>query len=1006
VRLVIALWVVCPCAFALNPSLDISQYAHTSWKIRDGFPKGVVNSIVQTPDGWLWLGTEFGLIRFDGVTPQAFQPPPGQRLPSDNIRKLLVARDGTLWIGTTKGLASWKNGRVTRYPELGETFIDTMLEDREGSVWVGMQDPGKLCAIRDGRVQCEGEGRLGPGVLGMHESPDRSFWVGVLNGLWRWKPGPPRFYPMPGEVNGIQAFAEDGTGALTVGTHSGLMRFADPNSEPYAIPGIAGGQATDRLLRDHDGGLWLGTNLGLVHLHQGLMDVFGPREGLSGDRVFAFLDDREGNLWVSTNNGLDRFRDYAVATLSRAQGLSSAFIGAVLADRNGAVWIDTSEGLNQWRRGQMTVYRSSKGHGTPVSSAVREIAGAGLPDRYIESLFQDRSGRLWVATNDGVGSLEDDRFTLIKGTGGLVHAFAQDAAGNLWIAHQTLGLLRLSPGGELARIPLAGVPPNAIASALLADPARGDLWIGFYPVGLVRYRDGQIRASYGDAEGFGEGQVGSLRLDPDGTLWADTTGGLSRLRNGRIVTLNSKSGLPCDGVNWSMEDDAHALWLYMPCGLVRIARSEMDAWNNEARHTIRSTLFDSSDGVRALARPGGFTPHASKSPDGKIWFGAVDGASVVDPLHLAFNKLPPPVYVIQITADRKAYDASPGRRLPPLIRDLEIDYTALSLVAPEKNRFRYKLEGYDTDWQDAGTRRQAFYTNLSPRHYRFRVQASNNSGVWNEAGASFDFSIDPAYYQTTWFLSSVAAAVLALLVVLYRLRLHQMSRQFGMRMEERVNERTRIARDLHDTLLQGFQGVLLKFSAVSYLLPDHSQARVLLEQAVDQARKSIEDGRDAVQGLRTSTLASNDLARTIGTIGEELAADSLNVRRPGFRIEVEGTPMDLAPLVRDEVCRIVVEALRNAFRHADAGQVEVAIHYEKRCLRVQVRDDGRGVDQSVLEAGGREGHHGLKGMHERAGLIRGKLEVWSKTGFGCEVELTVPASVAYAGRHAPERRVS
>jgi signal transduction histidine kinase len=397
-------------------------------------------------------------------------------------------------------------------------------------------------------------------------------------------------------------------------------------------------------------------------------------------------------------------------------------------------------------------------------------------------------------------------------------------------------------------------------------------------------------------------------------------------------------------------------------------------------------------------RPGGFTPHASKSPDGKIWFSALDGASVVDPLHLAFNKLPPPVYVGQITADRKVYDAYPGRHLPPLVRDLEIDYTAFSLVAPEKNRFKYMLEGYDTDWQDAGTRRQAFYTNLSPRHYRFRVQASNNSGVWNQAGASFDFSIAPAWYQTLWLRAAAVAAFFAVLWGLYRYRLHQLTRQFGMRMEERVNERTRIARDLHDTLLQGFQGVLLKFSAVSYMLPDRSQARDLLEQGIDQARKSIEEGRDAVQGLRTSTLASNDLARTIGTIGEELAADSLNGHRPGFRIEVEGAPTDLAPLVRDEVCRIVVEALRNAFRHADAERIEVAIHYEKRCLRVQVRDDGKGVDQSILEAGGREGHHGLKGMHERASLIGGKLDVWSKPGFGCEVELMVPAPVAYAAR--------
>jgi signal transduction histidine kinase len=397
---------------------------------------------------------------------------------------------------------------------------------------------------------------------------------------------------------------------------------------------------------------------------------------------------------------------------------------------------------------------------------------------------------------------------------------------------------------------------------------------------------------------------------------------------------------------------------------------------------------------------GGYTPHVAKASDGRLWFLPSDGASVVDPQHLPFNRLPPPVHLEQITADRKTYSVASGSSgplpLPALVQNLEIDYAALSLVAPEKVLFRYKLEDWDQDWQEAGTRRQAFYTHLSPGNYRFRVAACNNSGVWNEAGAALDFTIAPAYYQTAWFRLLSVAAFLALLAALYQLRLRQAAQHFNIRMEERVNERTRIARDLHDTLLQSFQGVLLKFHAVTYILPDRpAEARRTLNEAIDEARQAITEGRDAVQGLRSSTLTTNDLARAIGTFGEGLAAD-----QPGdssdFRVHVEGTPRELAPILRNEVYRIAAEALRNAFRHAGARRIEVDICYDKRQFRMNVRDNGKGIDPQVLNQGGRAAHHGLPGMHERAKLVGGRLAIWSQPDSGTEIELIVPAAIAYA----------
>jgi signal transduction histidine kinase len=537
------------------------------------------------------------------------------------------------------------------------------------------------------------------------------------------------------------------------------------------------------------------------------------------------------------------------------------------------------------------------------------------------------------------------------------------------------------------------------------------VWLGFFNGGVASFRDGQVRESYSVADGLAAGSVNSLRVDGEGALWVATDGGLSGVKNGRIATLTSKNGLPCDAVHWTIQDDAQSVWLGMPCGLVRVARAELDAWvasdkSAGSKQTIPTTIFDGSDGARMPPRVGGANPRAAKAPDGKLWFVITDGISVVDPRHLSFNKLPPPVHIETLKINGKERAPDDGLELSHRSNDLEIDYTALSFTNPDRVLFRYKLEGHDKDWQDVGTRRQAYYTGLPPRDYRFRVMASNNDGVWNEAGAAWNFAIVPAFYQTLWFEALCVIAGAGMLWLLYRLRLHHMARQFNIRMEERVHERTRIARDLHDTLLQSFQGVLLKFHAVSFMLPDRPvEARKSLEGAIDQAREAIAEGRDAVQGLRSSTLVNNDLAQAITVLGDGICADRAGQDCPGFRVQVQGASRDLVPLVRDEIYKIAIEALRNAFRHSRAKQIEVDIHYERRQLRMRVRDNGKGIDEKVLNEGRRKGHHGLPGMHERAKLAGGKLGVWSKPDLGTEVDLTVPGSLAYAKSSAAHQPV-
>ncbi|WP_051979120.1 two-component regulator propeller domain-containing protein [Edaphobacter aggregans] len=771
------------CAFALDPSLDVSQYAHTAWKIRDGFTKGTIISIAQTPDGYLWLGTEFGLVRFDGARAVPWQPPGDQHLPAGRIFSLLAARDGTLWIGA-KGLASWKDGKLTQYPELANQYVFKLLEDREGTVWIGTWGipVGRLCAIRKGSVHCFGDdGRLGRAVVGLYEDGRGNLWVGVTDGLWRWKPGPPKFYSLPGELNGIQAIGEDIDGTLLVGWKGGIYRFVDGKAEAYSLGGHSRQFRADRILRDRNGGLWIGTfDQGLVHVHQGRMDLFSPTEGLSGEVVSTLFEDREGNIWISTVEGLDRFRDFAVATLTVKQGLSRNLVWSVLADKDGSVWFATYGGLNRWNHGPIMI----------PSTGSTKVDGK-LNGFYAQSLFQDDRGRIWIPTASELGYLEDGRFTAIKGVpGGNMPSIAEDNARNLWVSTQNAGLFRISPQNEVRQIPWSGFGHKDNATVLAADRRQGGLWIGYFLGGLAYLSDGKVLASYTAADGLGPGRVSDLRFDDDGTLWVSTEGGLSRLKNNRVATLTSRNGLPCDTVHWAMEDDDHSVWLYMACGLVRIARSELDAWaaavdkTQDTSFPIRVTVFDSSDGVRSLFAPGNYHPQVAKSTDGRLWFLPSDGVSVIEPRHLAFNKLPPPVQIEQITADDKTYwqnwsgNASSSKpKLPPLVRNLLIDYTALSLVVPEKVRFRFKLEGQDKDWREVVNDRRVEYSNLPPRNYRFRVMASNNSGVWNEQGASLDFTIAPAYWQTDWFRALCAVAFLALLWAAYQMRVHQLQEQ-------------------------------------------------------------------------------------------------------------------------------------------------------------------------------------------------------------------------------------
>ena len=1007
---VCVLLVYCYSAFASDPSLDLSQYGHTAWKVRDGVIKTKVLAISQTPDGYLWLGTDSGLFRFDGVAAIPWQPPAGAHLPGKYIPALMVTRDGTLWIGTHTGVASWKDGRLTNYPELAGQNTDVLLQDSQGTVWLGVDAPARICKIQNGKPLCEGAGELGVSDGSMYEDRHRNLWVLTQNGLWRWSPGPPERYPV--SAARYSYMTEDDHGTLVLGTSDGLQQLRNGKLESYDFPGVAGRFRARIFHRTSDGSLWVGTQEGLIHQHRGRTDRFTLTDGLSGDYVNEIFEDHEGNVWVGTANGLDRFRDVTVPTVSLGQGLSTPLVFSVESTADGSIWGGTTDGLNRWQNGHMTVYgrrsapvQNARGEQSElrVGDPATNVTNSGLSGTIL-SLGKDDSGRLWVASRDGVFYVEGDKFVRVPGLRGGIYAIEGDGHGSVWLLDSERGLLFWKPDGTVQETEWSRLGKNHFGFSMLPDRANDGLWLGLVEGGVVYLKDNQVRASYTVADGLGSGRVSALRLAPDGALWAATEGGLSRIKVGHIATLTSASGLPCDSVHWSMEDDDHTLWLYTPCGLVRVARDEVAAWISDSRHRVLSTTFDAANGVRSIGSVGGYGPHVTKSVDGKLWFVPGDGISVLDPHQVLSNRLPPPVHVEQVTGDGRSYSASSALRLPPRLHDLTIDYSALSLSVPEKIHFRFKLEGQDKGWREVVNARQVQYSNLAPGNYRFRVVASNNSGVWNEQGAALDFSIAPAYWQTNWFRAACVATFLLLLWALYRLRLRQIRQAFNARLEERVGERTRIARDLHDTLLQSFQGLLLRFQTAYALFDTRpADAKLILTSSIDQTAQAITEGREAVQGLRASTLERNDLARAITTLAEEIAAEASSHASVELRVGVEGTPRTLHPIVRDEIYRIGSEALRNAFRHAEAKQIEVELRYDERQLRLRIRDDGKGIDPQFLTAEGREGHFGLHGLRERAKLIGGKLTVWTAPGSGTEIELSVPASRAYTASPSPWR---
>lgn len=983
---------LCPEAKSVDPGKRISQYGHSAWRVQDGDLGSGPLAITQTTDGYLWIGTASGLLRFDGVRLLPWVPPGGEVLKTTLISVLLTTHDGSLWIGTDgQGVWRWQNSKIERFLPSGAATIASILEDHQGTIWVARRNvedgSGRICQVSSGSSRCFNS----LDGLGLQcceasaEDHEGNLWFGGSSDFAIWNPHTSflRTYHIPGENHesgSVTSIIPEDSGTAWIGSMDrGLQSFRDGHLESVKIGNwYSSSEGSYSALLDKHGRLWVGTTSnGLYRVSDGRLEHFGVLDGLTGNTIYKLFEDREGNLWALTPRGIDCFRDLHIASFSAKEGLHSSEFDSVLATRDGALWVGENGNIDIFKDGTFATIRP----------------GMDLTDRQVTSLLEDHLGRVWVGMDRKFGKLEDGTFReVLRPNGqpvGFVVEAAEDSRNDIWVevSQNPRELIQIHDSKVTQIIRSPQIPP---ARKIAADLHDG-IWLGLLNGDLARYRDGKLDTFHYPHKN--DSWVNQINVDKDGTVWGSTAFGLIGWHNGEQRILSQRNGLPCDSVNASMEDNSDAMWLNTQCGYIELKRKDVESWWRNPDRAIKFRLYDPVDG----AQPG-WSPFqgAARTRDGKLWFANQIVLQMIDPQHLNINSLAPSINVEGIYADNREIAMSTAKlSLPALTRDVRIRYTAPSFTAPQKVSFRYKLDGQDKTWQEAGARREAFYTNLGPGDYRFRVTACNNDGVCNSSGELLSFAIEPAYYQTKLFLFACLAVVAGTIWLLSFLRLKQARAQIEQRLGAQTEERERISRELHDTLLQGFQGLMLRFQAVMKMLPPEEPARQIMEKVMDRADEVLVEGRQRVQGLRGRAIANGDLAEALRQFGEELSESS----QANFSITVLGESIPLEPIVFEESFRIAREALINAFQHSRAATIEVEIIYDANRFTVRVRDDGIGMAPSILNSG-KVGHWGLSGMHERARAIGAKLKVWSQLKAGTEVELQSPEPVPLARQSA------
>jgi signal transduction histidine kinase/ligand-binding sensor domain-containing protein len=942
-----------------------TRYIVSTWTEKDGLPSTQIRAIVQTGDGFLWLATSAGVVRFDGVTFTSNVA----GVPAGEPAVICAARDGGLWIGQGNGrLTHLSKGRVETFgpdPIVSGIVLSQMVEDTSGRVWIGGR--GGLVRFSQGRWQrmTAEDGFTAGTVTSFYVDRAGELLVGTIApGVLVLKPGADRFESIPSNPR-VHGIGEDAAGAIWVADH--VRGFRLLRGTPAAPLPTSGSEPSYgyRVVHDHSGALWVATQGdGLLRIAgtggSGDVTRFTTRDGVAHNVIGSLIEDSDGSIWVGTSGGLSRISEGSFAAVRTSGGQNTS----LTAGLDGSVWVATAEGLIRFHDGHRTQYSEADG----------------LPSNYAASVFEDPSGGIWVGTDHGIARLTNGRFVQVPFPDrfplGLIHAITMMRDGTLVFCDLDRGLFELRDGHVRA---FDGALAHKLGHLAIVD-SQGTLWFGFQDGGVARVAGGVVR-SFGPQDGLLLGQVNAL-FEHDGGVWAATIKGLSRFDPAaqRFVTL-PLTRLHAAALTTAVADDQGFLWIAVNSGILRVSIAEFEKAVGDATHPVDFRSYDATDG--APGSPVVVLGQGSvRAADGTVWIATGEGIAVIDPKRLPVRRVPPAVLIEGVLVDESALTPQAASRIGPDVSRVQIDYTALTLNASWV-RFRYMLEGFDNDWVSAGTNRHALYTNLRPGDYRFRISAASKDGIWSEP-AEWAFSMAPAFYQRKAFYALTTVVALLTVAALWRLRLRAVKRRFVLV----YSERARMAREIHDTLLQSLVGVALQLDTISDRPDSTPRVRDHLASLRKQVEGFIREARQSIWNLRSPALAVHDLPTALREAGETLTVGT-GIR---FEVVIVGKPQRFAPRTEEQLLRIGQEAVSNAVRHANATVICLELRYTDASVVLRVLDDGCGFDPAVATSGGN--HWGLKSMQERAEQIGGSLQLLTKPGEGTILETSAPVTNA------------
>lgn len=943
---------------ALDPNRSLNQFGHQVWLTENGLPQNTVQAIIQTRDGYLWIGTQEGLARFDGLNFTVFDKKSTPAFKSNDIRFLQEDQQSRLWISTSYGLVCLHNGQFTSFTEsegLPDNSVGPVVEDTNGNVWIGTA--GGLTRFENGNFKTftTDQGLARNVIQVLYARANGSIVVGTSAGLQIFNGDQFTSLTVPADMlpANITSIAETSSGLLWLGTLDGLYQL---DREGRTLTVTLPNSRVSALRIDRDGALWIATAGGVARLRGDQLETFTTSDGLSSNLVLSLFEDREGSMWIGTEaGGLNLLKSKKFNTFTTEDGLPSDLVKVIYQDPQGGIWIGSNGGgLTLFKNGKFTTWTTRDG----LSSDV------------VLSLAGNADGVIWIGTPDGLNRFQNGKFQIFTFAEGLsndlVRSVLVDRNGVLWVGTRD-GLNSFRDNEFTTYTTKDGLANNFIGA--LFEDSKGNLWVGTLG-GLSKISDGKFQ-TFTTKEGLSSNTVISVYEDAAGDLWIGTNGGgLNRLRGDKFTSFT----VAADVIYRILEDKQQNLWCSSNKGIFRVNKSELD------NATVNPVFYGPADGTLTRECSGGGHPAGWKTSDGRMWFATIKGLAVIDPEHIPLNTSPPPIAIEQIFIDNQSVPLTQKLKISPDASRLDFYFTALSFIAPENVRFKYKLEGFDDNWIDGGARRVASYTNLRPGNYTFRVIAANNDGVWNESGAAFEFYLQPHFYQTYWFYL-VCLLLLALTAwLLYRMRVRRMASQF----QAVLAERSRIAREIHDNLAQDILGISVQLELVARLMPVATEtAKGHLDRARILVRNSMTEARRYVWDLRSQELQKKDLPAALRDTTKRLTAES-NIEAV---VEVAGLSRPLPPDVETNLLRIGQEAINNAVKHAQANRIDVALNFDTRSVRLSIRDDGRGFDPDEQIA---DGHFGLIGMRERAAQVNGVLSIQSAKERGTEIVVEAP----------------